>query len=468
MRSLEPEYTIFAGMMIAVAAAVAFAELERLFRWLLHRAKIHDGATYVSVAFAFLLVLAVYAQAGGPLPYAYTFTIKSLEPRYQDNPAAMAGTASKLCEELRAKGVPYSQMQSLCDAGAYANFSDSMNNQFDYNVCWLSQMKVDELFPAANDTDAQRRSSEAVESAKFRCNRVSDYWIDSMEWMNRNLDSSDRVNSWWDYGHWTNFFADKKTVLRNEHASYGMIGRVAHDYVVGSTQDLIDSMNYFDSRYALFDVELVGGNPFGGKYGALNYLGCVHEGLTTMQDQPGTSQCEYDHSPERIAIPLLQTAASKCVISESQQRTGVYAYRLGKDQVDQTKPAYCLGETTISTGEKISATYYLDRKDANGDLVLSKGFVRPIDNQNDVAYAEMVYNTQKVWYGANGTLVDGMEDAKTAFYTSNLYKAFYLNDLPGFDLAYSTKNGEVKIYRMKNFTGNKERYVNESLVNLTQ
>jgi len=57
-----------------------------------------------------------------------------------------------------------------------------------------------------------------------------------------------------------------------------MIGRVAHDYIVGSTQDLIDSMNYFDSRYALFDVELVGGSPFGGKYGALNYLGACTRG----------------------------------------------------------------------------------------------------------------------------------------------------------------------------------------------
>jgi len=463
------KYTIFAGMMIAVAAAVALAELERLLRWLAHRAKVHDGAKYVSMAFACLLILIVYAQAAGPVPYAYIFTIKSLEPRYQDNPAAMAPVVSKLCEGLRAKGVPYSQMQSLCDAGAYANFSDSINSQFDANVCWLSQMKVDELFPAANDSAAQARSSEAVTSAKFRCNRLADYWIDSMEWMGRNLNSSDRVTSWWDYGHWTNYFADKKTVLRNEHASYGMIGRVAHDYIVGSAQDLADSMNYFDSRYALFDVELIGGSTFGGKYGALNYLGCVHEGLTTMNDQPGTSQCEYAHSPERIAIPTVQTASNKCTISETQQRTGVYAYRLGKDAIDQAKPSYCIGETTIATGERISATYYVDRKDANGDLVLSKGFIRPIDqSQSDVTYAEMVYNSQKVWPGANGTLVDGMEDAKTAFYTSNLYKAFYLDDLPGFDLAYTSKNGEIKIYRMRNFTGNKAGWKDPATVNLKQ
>jgi len=453
------KFTVFAGMAIALAAAIAMAELERLFRYLSAKAKVHNGAKYVAMAFAALLALTIYLQAAGPVPYAYIFSIKSFEPRYQDNPVAMAPVVSKLCEDLRAKGVPYNQMQPLCDAGAYANFSDSMNNQFDIDVCWLSQMKAEELFPPANDTGAQQRSSEAVTSAKFRCNRIADYWIDSMEWINKNLDTSERVTSWWDYGHWTNYFGDRNTVLRNEHASRGMIGRVAHDYIIGSTQDLIDSMNYFDSRYALFDVELIGGSQFGGKYGALNYLGCVHEGATSLEEQPGTSQCEYDHSPERIAIPRAQTAANICTISESQQRTGVYAYRLGKEGIDQAKPAYCVGEITLATGEKISATYYADRKDSNGDLALSKGFIRQIDEQNDVTYAEMVYNTQKVWPGENGTLVDGMEDAKTGFYSSNLYKGYYLEELPGFDLAYKSKNGEIKIYRMQNFTGNKAGWV---------
>jgi asparagine N-glycosylation enzyme membrane subunit Stt3 len=453
------KFTAFAGVAIALAAAIAMAELERFFAWLAGRFKAKGAVKYVSVAFAFLLVLMVYAQAAGPVPYGYVFLIKSFEPRYQDDPVKVAPAASELCEALRAKGVPYSQIKPLCDAGAYANYSNSLNNQFNSEVCWLAQMKIDELFPRQADPDAQRRSSEAATSARFRCNRLADYWVDSMEWINANLDGSDRVTSWWDYGHWTNYFGERKTVLRNEHSSRGMIGRVAHDYIIGSTQDLVDSMNYFDSRYALFDVELIGGSQFGGKYGALDYLGCVHEGATSLEEGAGTSDCEYEHSPERIAIPRRQTESTACTISESQQRTGVYAYRLGKEAIDQTKPAYCIGEATLANGEKVSATYYLDRKDGNGDLALSKGFIRVLDDQNDVAYAEMVYNNQKVWPGQNGTLVDGMEDAKTGFYRSNLYKAFYLQDLPGFDLAYQSKNGEVKIYRMQNFTGNKERYI---------
>ncbi len=453
------KFTAFAGVAIALAAAIAMAEIERFFSWIAKKAKAHRAETYMPAVFSAILLLMVYAQAAGPVPYGYIFMIKSFEPRYQDNPAAMAPVASKLCEDLRAKGVSYDQIQSLCDAGAYANYSDSMNNQFNSEVCWLAQMKIEELFPAQNDAAAQKSASEAATSARFRCNRLADYWIDSMEWINRNLDSSDRVTSWWDYGHWTNYFGQKKTVLRNEHSSRGMIGRVAHDYIIGSTQDLIDSMNYFDSRYALFDVELIGGNQFGGKYGALNYLGCVHEGATSLEEGAGTSDCEYSHSPERIAIPRRQTPENSCIISESQQRTGVFAYRLGKETINQAKPAYCVGEVTLATGEKISATYYLDRKDANGDLVVSKGFIRQIDEQGEVVYAEMVYNTQRVWPGENGTIVDGMEDAKTDFYHSNLYTGFYLEQLPGFDLVYKSKNGEIKIYRMQNFTGNKAGWV---------
>ncbi|MFA6214462.1 MAG: hypothetical protein WC717_04265, partial [Candidatus Micrarchaeia archaeon] len=233
-----------------------------------------------------------------------------------------------------------------------------------------------------------------------------------------------------------------------------------HDYIIGSTEDLIDSMNYFDSRYALFDVELIGGgDAFGGKYGALNYLGCVHEGATSLDEQPGTSQCEYDHSPERIAIPQLQSASNICTISESQMRTGVYAYRLGKDAIDQASPAYCVGQVQLAGGETGYATYYLDRKDLDGDLVMNKGVIRALSEQDGVTYAEMVYDNRKLWLGANGTAVGGMDDAKTGFYTSNLYKAFYLEELPGFDLVYKSRNGEIKIYRMQNFTGNKEGWV---------
>ena len=461
------KYTIFVGVMLVIAAAVAFAELEKFSLWLSRKIKMENAAKYIPTIFIALMFLMVYAEAGGPLspgvyagptPYGYIFLIKSFEPRYQDNPAEMMPKLAKACEDFRAQGY---YDEDICNAGYSANYSDDINTQFNSKVCIVSQLSAAELSPG-NSTDAQIASQEAKSSASFRCNRMSDYWIDSMEWMNRNLDASDRVTSWWDYGHWTNYFGDKKTVIRNEQASLDMIGRVAHDYIIGSTQDLVDSMNYFDSRYALFDSELIGGingQGFGGKYGALNYLGCVHEGATALAQNPGTSDCELAHSPERIMIPASQAASTTCTISESQQRTGIVAYTLGKTGVDTSKPTYCIGDATLANGQKISATYYYDRKDANGDLALSKGFMRQIDQNDQYSLFEMVYTEDALWPDGKGGFVGGMEDAKTDFYRSNLYKGVVLGDVPGYDLVYKSKNGEVKIYKMKSFTGNKAGWV---------
>ena len=441
------KFTVFAGIAIAIVAPIAIAECERFFAWLLRKKE--KIVKYIAPVFICLMIAITYMQFVGPsTPYVYL--IKSFQPRFQDNPIENGPIAADLCSKLKAKNVPESQMQSLCDAGKNPEaFSNTTNGQYNYQVCWLSQMTVEELFPD-NSTEMQKASSQALASAQFRCNRLPDYWINSMEWMKTNLNSSDRINSWWDYGHWTNYFGNTNTVLRNEHASRSMIGRVAHDFLIGSTQDLIDSMNYFDSQYVLLDVEIIGGQTFGGKYGALNYLGCVHEGATSLDESPGTSDCEYQHNPERIVIPASQSG--KCTISESQMLTGGLAYQVLKTGVSST-PIYCIGETTLINGEKIAATYYLDRRNSDGDLELSKGFIRSIGVEGENVIAEMIYETTPLWI-VNGTNVDGMVDAKTDFYKSNLYRGFYLKQLPGFELVYDTN--EIKIYRLINFVGNKE------------
>ncbi|MCX8197346.1 MAG: hypothetical protein N3G80_03470, partial [Candidatus Micrarchaeota archaeon] len=401
------KFTIYATLSIAVLAAVSVAELERLVIWIGKRLKSSTMLQHTYSAFIVVIALLVFAQATFPFAYGKIILLKSFEPRYQDDPVGVAPKAAALCEQLRARGVSFEQIRTLCLAGADPKFASTINNQFDFDVCWLSQMTIDELLPS--NPEEQKAASEAAFSARFRCNRIASYWIEAMEWIKSNLDEDDRVTSWWDYGHWTNYLGQKKTVLRNEHTSTAMIGRVAHDFIIGSTQDLIDSMNYFDSRYVLFDIELIGGlgSAFGGKYGALNYLGCVHEGLATLEGGPGSSDCEFEHSPERIIIPKGQPASSACVISESQQIKGLVAYPIKRTGPDLSSPRYCVGEATIKTGEKIAATYYLDRKDEDGNLVLSKGFLRIIDDQPQYVMAELVYNNLPVWPGPNGTWVDG-------------------------------------------------------------
>lgn len=469
------KFTVFVGLALVVAGVAAIAEIEKLFAYLAGKMKNAEAAKYIKWCFVAVILLVAWAEAVIPSSYSMMILSKSFEPRYQDNPAAMMPELAKTCEELRAVGY---YDPEICAAGYNASFADTINSQFNSKVCLVSQLSMKELIPGSNASE-QQASAEAKAGASFRCNRLADYWVDSMEWINKNLDPSDRVTSWWDYGHWINYFGDRKTVLRNEHASTGMIGRVAHDYIGGTAQDLMDSMNYFDSRYVLFDVELIGGGSFGGKYGALNYLSCAHDDETSVMTQPGTSDCEFVHSPERLVIPKMQTIQTSCTISESQQRTGVAAYRMTKENAPEGKPSYCVGgELTLGNGEKITPMYYADLKDAAGDLVLNKGFLRNIGEQGDVAFFEVVYNDALLWPGPNGTFVGGMEDAmcvpladgthqtqcegtalKTKFYDSNLYRGFYLEKLPGFELVYKSKSGEVKIYRMINFTGNREGYV---------
>jgi len=457
------KYTLFVGLSAVVAAVATLGEMERLLGGVVSRMKSQSAGTYVRWLFSAMAILLILAEFSVPFPLAGMILKKSLEPRYQDNPVAMMPKLAKTCEELRSVGY---YDPEICAAGYNASFADSINNQFNSKVCLVSQLSLSEMVPKSDAEKAA--SSEARFGASFRCNRIADYWIDSMEWIRNNLNESDRVTSWWDYGHWINYFGDRKSVLRNEHVSKGMIGRVAHDYIDGTPQDLADSMNYFDSRYVLFDVELIGGGSFGGKYGALNYLSCAHDNLTSVLRAPGTSQCEYEHSPERLVIPNFQSQATTCVISESQQTTGVYAYRATLPGMEPT-PAYCVGgELTLSTGEKITPMYYADKRDQNGDLVLNRGFLRQVERGEQASLYEVVYNDAPVWPDGKGGYTSGLEDAKTKFYTSNLYRGFYLKSLPGFELVYQSKNGEVKIYRLQNFTGNKEGYVDPASAAKTQ
>jgi hypothetical protein len=460
---IKLKFSIFIGIAMVVAAVCALASLERLFIWLGGIAKLDDVAALVRTAFIAILILMVFAELTMSSDYTVAILSKSFTPRYQDDPAALMPKMASTCDLLRAQGY---DDPNICAAGYNESYADSINTQFNQEVCVVSLLTPQELLPG-NSSAAQQASENAKAGASFRCNRLTDYWVDSMQWISNNTPNDARVTSWWDYGHWINFFGERDTVLRNEQASQEMIGRVAYDYIIGSDQDLISSMNYFDSQYIIFDEEIIGGingQPFGDKYGALNYLACAHAGLTNVNQTPGSSQCEVDHNPEQIVIPT-PTAANTCTISESQQLTGVLAYPYGINGVDQQNPVYCVGEATLADGEKIPATYYLNESDSNGDLVLNKGFIRVLDQDSSgTILAEMVYNNSVVWPGPNGTVVDGMSDAKTAFYTSNLYQAFFNGNLPGFTLAYETANGEVKIYKMDDslFVGNKAGVVNQT------
>ena len=442
---MKAKYTIYLGYFFAAALAMVFGELEIGFLWLAKKTfngeNLKKAAAIITSGIILTGVVLVYLQFvhDGIGPMAL---ISSLKTRFQDNPIAQKANFELLCNKIKSSG---DYDAEICEAAAdpvgYA--SKGTNYQFNSKLCSASLME-NPFSPSELDKL----------SVNFRCQKITDYWIESMEWIRYNTESNSRTTSWWDYGHWINYFGQKNTVLRNEHLSLEMIGDVAHAYIDGSTQDLIDYMKSHDSKYALFDGELIiGGSVLGGKYGALNYLSCARDNDTTVNDSPGSSLCEIEHLWEMIYVPT-EGDAKQCTISQSTGKTGMVAYapNLEKDALgnlqNKFEPRYCIGEVTLASGQKADGTYYLDKKYENGDLKLNKAVMKyDYTTQEKVAVYTMFYTKEKIWL-ENGQIKDGYEDRKGKFYDSNLYKGYFLEDLPGFQLVFKSKGGEVKIYKL--------------------
>ena len=107
---------------------------------------------------------------------------------------------------------------------------------------------------------------------------IQSTWIDSMNWISQNVGPEERVLHWWDYGHWTNYFGQRKTVTRNEHQYFGMDLQVADGFVEGPLDHLTKFMRDTKAKYLLWDSELIG------KWPALVYLSGVYN---NCEDQPG-------------------------------------------------------------------------------------------------------------------------------------------------------------------------------------
>jgi hypothetical protein len=433
------KYTVFLGLAIVVAVSFSFGEIGKFIGNLAGYLSKDEEKKKKTISIAtwllfFIAILVVAGEAfGPPIGLGKALIVTSITPRFQDNPIALKDKLSTLCNTTNDPDV--------CAAGKDPiNYSKDINSQFNSKLCYVSVIN-----------NISKSTTDEQLALSFKCSRIDDYWIESMEWIKNNVGEGDRVTSWWDYGHWINYFGEKKTVLRNEHASLEMIGEVAHGYIDGTPDELIAAMKRYDSKYALFDEELIlnSGGQFGGKYGALNYLSCARDNETDVTQAPGTSECESEHMYETIYIP---TEKEECTISQTQGINGTVGYTItretGPDGTKQVlKPTYCVGETKLATGQTIQATYYIDRTDDEGNLKLNKAFLQKQYSLKDYDVYGALYTRDQIWI-ENGELVSGWEDRKGKFYGSNLYNAFFLKELPGFELVFESKNGEVKIYTL--------------------
>ncbi len=446
---LKTKYTIYLGFATAAALGVVLGEAYDVVE--LSAKRKEEREKYVKYAFMGLVLLGalfVYFEAAVPVPLGKALLATSFEERFQDNPAGAQAKLRAVCAQFDPMGV---SQDPIClaakDPLGFAN--RGINYQYDENVCAYSIL--------SNPSSISQDEAVAVQ---YRCiMRIDDYWIDVMEWMAANTPEDTRFTSWWDYGHWTNYFGERNTVLRNEHVSHDMIVEVAHGFLYGTPEELKSFMLSHNSEYVFFDQEIIGTRKadgyiiFGGKYGALNYLSCSRNNETGVENGPGESLCEFEHLWEQVYVPT-GMQAQECVISSTSGKTGTIGYSLkwtpgvsGQGQLTPT-PTYCVGEVSLADGTKITGTYYLDQKYENGDLKLNKAMLSYDGaDANGVQVYTCLYDHTKIWV-ENGELVDGWEDRKGKFYDSNIYNAFVLRNLPGFQLVYETPGGEVKMFKI--------------------
>lgn len=449
---LKTKYTIYLGFATAVALGAVFGEAFDVAGLRAKGMEEKEREKTLKYAFMGLVLLGAlfaflqFTAVGG---LGKSLLMASFQERFQDDPLGAQAKLRAVCAQFDPMGL---SQDPVClaarDPVGFAN--RGINYQYEPNVCAFSIISN----PASVAAD------EAI-AVQYRClMRIDDYWIDLMEWMNRNTPKDARFTSWWDYGHWTNYFGQRNTVLRNEHASHDMIVEVAHGFLYGTPEELKNFMLSHDSEYVFFDQEIIGtvdqGGKirFGGKYGALNYLSCSRNNETNVNQNPGDSYCEYEHLWEQVYVPT-GAQAQECTISSLSGKKGAIGFTLkwapgagGGGQLTPV-PTYCVAPVALADGRNITGTYYLDRKYENGDLKLNKAMLSYEGaDANGVQVYSSIYTKDRVWV-ENGELKDGWEDRKGKFYDSNLYNGFVLRSLPGFDLVYETPNGEIKVYKAR-------------------
>ncbi|MCM8830613.1 MAG: hypothetical protein NC918_00240 [Candidatus Omnitrophica bacterium] len=367
---------------------------------------------------------------------AYLIFVNSFTPRVYDNPNKVIPL---MFEECKNKG----NQDLVCyTVEQIANRNYSNLNPFYY---YNSEMCVRSLLVQEKKISIDQRLVYI-----YRCSMVDYYWLDAMEWIRKNTPKDARIISWWDYGHWINFFGQRNAVIRNDQASLEMIGQTAAAFLHKDLNFLKKTMKEFGAEYAFFDVQIVGsGNSkqdvqLGGKYHALNYLGCAWQNKTNVSFYPGESECEREHTWEQIIIPK---NAETCTISREKNISGIVGYEISYSKANaQFFPIakYCFTQEYTQDGVAIRA-YSLNEKDLEGNLKLKKAEWKAYNTENGILLVAF-YTKLPQWKEKDGTIVDGWGDRTKKYYDSNLYSAFFFDELEGFKLVYNTP--QIRIFKL--------------------
>ncbi|MFH1106758.1 MAG: hypothetical protein V1787_02585, partial [Candidatus Micrarchaeota archaeon] len=285
------------------------------------------------------------------------------------------------------------------------------------------------LYPVAN-----------ASSQGLQYSRMSQDWVDSLQWIKANLNADDRVIAWWDYGHWIVFFGGSKAVIDPGNVYPEFDQEVAHGFVNGNTQELIDTMRKHGATYVLFDSELF---P---KWGALNYLSGTYSGpqnnytpeIPDWELGPGRSQYEFEHSFEQI-FSVLQ-------------------YKPG---MAQPQPFPCPGLIPRTMYYSSFGKQYC--MDSGGNFTWLDGGNLPIRDPvliraggENSPQLQLVDNASGIYINNNPVFINVNPDldtitngtASSKLFNAAFVQLYFLEHLEGFETSYKSPNSQVKIFRL--------------------
>ncbi len=250
------------------------------------------------------------------------------------------------------------------------------------------------------------------------CSHIPSYWLEPMEWIRKNVGEEDRVISWWDYGHWINFFGQRNCVTRNEHANVSMDLEVADVFVYGNASELKAYMLQHKAKYALFDVDLIS------KWGALVYLACFENNETTFEKGPGNSACDAQHYLEYVYVPVKPDVSEYCVAEAQVPFVRGYSsvglqYCIA--DVGQQKIMFYAENLTSATGRQNHGVMLRVGQTTNAQGRLLDEYIVMYDKDDPLSWA----------------------DRKGKGYDSTFYQGFFLGELDGFEQVYP-ENSIVK------------------------
>ena len=273
--------------------------------------------------------------------------------------------------------------------------------------------------------------------------KISNDWLLAMGWLKNNTNMYSvqtqeqcrakfgwdcNVISWWDYGHWTNFFGETKSVLtpNNQYGDYNQ--EVAHGFVDGNTQHFIEIMKRHHATHVLVDAQLIQ------KWGALVYLSgtctpeqspfCPTPYIENWKDGAGKSRYEAEHYFETLSLNGECPGVVK--LPALQSNFGM-VFCAGQDQL-----------LLLGRGGEMTPDYnrpykvIQSREDALAPIYANTSYLFPY-SQNTFINA----NPDLSPAGLNNTLINSV-----------FVRLYLFENLEGFKLAYRSPNGEVKIFEI--------------------